>query len=127
MNGELEGLGLSPELKARAEELGQLSAERQAARDENLAVVRANDLGLSGRDAEIFKERYVSGLQAGRQKVRDHVQAVLESPAGRSRPSAALNVAMRSDLTAEQAIAKLDAMPPEEDEAATIARKILEA
>lgn len=127
MSGEFEGLGLSPELEARFEELGRRGAARQAAKDENLAAVRASELGLTGREAENFKAEYLANLQAGREAARQHVKAVLESPEGRVRPSAALDVAMRSDLTTDQAIAKLASMPAEVDESQAAADMILNA
>lgn len=127
MSGEFDGLGLSPEQRMQADAAGQRAAVRQAAQDENLAAVAANERGLSGREAEDFKAKYVASLQAGRRAVRQHVKAVLESPEGKARPTAALDVALRSDLTTEQAIAKLAAMPAEVDEAEAAARRILEA
>lgn len=127
MTSEFDGLGLSPEFIAHIEEVGRRCEARQAAKDEREAAEKANELGLTGREAENFKARLVTSLNAGRRAARDRVLAVVESPEGKARPKAALDVALRSDLTAEQAIAKLAATPVEEDEAAAAARKILEA
>lgn len=113
---EFEGLGLSAETLAKIKDAGQRGAIRQAAADESAAADKVNELGLTGQGAENFKAKYVASLQAGRRSVRQHVRAVLESTEGKARPSAALAVAMRSDLTTDQAIAELAAMPPERDE-----------
>lgn len=112
------------------EELTRRAAVRQAAEDEDVAAVRANELGLSGREAEAFKGRFVAGLQKGREAVRQHVAAVLESPEGQARPTAARDIALRDGLTTDEAIAKL-ADEPEEDEddddVRELVRRILEA
>ena len=127
MSGEFEGLGLSPELTARADELGLQSAVRQAAEDERWVAKKVNELGLRGQEAEEFKAECLAARQAGREKVRRHMLAVIESPEGKARPAAALAVAARLDLTTNQAIAKLADMPPEVDEAEAAAQLILNA
>jgi len=127
MTSEFEGLGLGADLLAKIEDAGQRSVIRQTADDESAAAGKANQLGLTGQAAEDFKAKYVASLQDSRKAVRQHVRAVLESPEGKARPSAALAVAMRPELTTEQAIAELAAMPPEQDETEAAANFILGA
>ena len=110
------------------EDLSRRSAARQAAEDERHAAESARALGLTGQAAEEFKARHVQAARAGRLAVRDHVAAVLESPEGRARPTAAREVALRPDLTTDQALATLRDMPAEDaDEADQLARFILDA
>jgi hypothetical protein len=129
MSGEYEGLGLSPELEARAEESARRNRARIAAEDENYAAVSANNLGLTGREAEDHKAKIVAARQQGREAVRKRCLAIFESPEGKARPSAATELALRWDLSADQAIAKLATMPVEdsEAEAEATARRILES
>jgi len=124
---ELAGLGYSDDFLEKIDRSARESQARQAAEDENAAAIKANALGLTGQDADDFKQKFVAARQEGRLAVRQHVRAVLESPEGKARPSAALSVAMRPELTTEQAIAELAAMPPEQDETEAAANFILGA
>lgn len=124
---EFASLDLGAETLNKIETAGQRCALRQAAADENTAAVKANALGLSGRAADDFKSRYVAAIQESRSAVRLHVKAVLESPEGKARPAAAQAVAMRPDLTTEQAIEHLAALPAEHDETEAAAAFILGA
>lgn len=127
MSSEFDGLGLSAETLEKIERLGNECRLREAAEDENRAAVKANELGLSGQAADDFKARYVAGLNEGRAAARQHCKAVLESPEGKARPSAAKRLIGNPRLTTEEAIAELAAMPPEVDETEAAADFILGA
>lgn len=118
-----------PDIAARIEESSQRAARRQAAEDERRAAEAANAAGLTGQAAEDFKAKHVQACRAVRLAVRQHVQAVLESPEGQARPTAAREVALRPDLTTAQAIAILADEPEEEedDDVRELVRRILEA
>lgn len=112
----------------RMDELGRQGQAKQAAADERRAVERANQRGLTGKAAEQFKAQLISGWQDGRAAVRAHVEAVLESPEaqGRSR-TAAIEIALDPNLSTDQAIAKLEDLPADIDDAEAAARFILDA
>ena len=111
----------------RIKELGRQSQARQAAADEREAAKRANALGLTGQAAEQFEAQLIQGWRNGREAVRAHVEAVLESPEAEGRRSAAIEVALNPDLSTHQAIAKLADMPAKLDESEAAARFILGA
>ncbi|TQE98436.1 MAG: hypothetical protein FKY71_13860 [Spiribacter salinus] len=122
---ELMGLGLSRDAAERAVAKANLSHDQQAARDERRAAEAAQAKGLSGKAAEAFRTRYVASLQAGRQALRSHVQAVMSSPAAAGRPEAARDVALTPGLSTREAIDRLSRMPVEDPD--TAAKSILEA
>lgn len=107
--------------------IGQLAQARQAAADERAAVESANACGLAGQAAEQYKAKFIRDVEQARAGVRRHVQTIIESPEGQARPEAAREVAFDPNLTTDQALAKLAAMPVEADETAAAAAFILGA
>lgn len=110
---ELVAAGLSRDEAERIAAKGNQARDQQLARDERRAAEAATAKGLTGKQAERFRARYVEQIQAGRKAVRDHVAAVLNSPAAAGRPEAARDVAIPPGLSTREAIERLERMPIE--------------